>query len=39
VYRKIALKLLASYTLAGQTTQKRTWAKDRLYFNNDLLEV
>jgi hypothetical protein len=37
--RKLALKLLSSYTKVGQLTPEVYWAKEQHYFNADILVV
>lgn len=39
VYRKLALKLLTSYTSTGQTTPADIWEREQKYFNSELLVV
>lgn len=39
VYRKLALKLLSSYTTVGQATPKDIWEHEQRYFDSDLLVV
>lgn len=39
VYRKLALKLLSSYTKVGQATPQHIWEHEQRYFDSDLLVV
>jgi hypothetical protein len=38
-YCRLALKLLASYTLVGRKLEKEDWQVEQAYFNSELLNV